>query len=381
MTWNCAACSVAVPDSTEPCEIQDDVSFDILGVCQACATAALRCSCCNVGLHNPQNLNPRDGRNHPVCTECMDHHFTCGQCSALGNTERARNVEGARWCVACFERQFYSCQNCGQQGRRDGPTGGDGYYCRRCLRCRIIHDYSYRPSPRFHGPGPLWYGVELEVECGEVDPGDVAEKVTQQSNGLVYAKHDGSISHGFECVSHPWSWPWLEEGGGEVWRGILATMRESECRSFDTTTCGMHVHITKSGLKPQQLLRLQRLAHINANLILKLSRRKKENLERWANPRDTDIREQRALARGDQERKENRYSAVNVTRHTVEIRIFRGTCDEAGFFANLETVKAMVDYSATIETLFPRGDKFIDFVRENAKSYPNMVTKLVKERV
>ena len=73
-------------------------------------------------------------------------------------------------------------------------------------RDNAIQDYYYKPTPNFFGTGPRFFGVELEIdEAGEND--HKAWELLNIANGegekRLYCKHDGSLSDGFELVTHP----------------------------------------------------------------------------------------------------------------------------------------------------------------------------------
>ncbi len=376
MPWNCAICAAERPTAEEPMEILDDTTHAVLNVCAPCyRDTEPRCQCCQVRMRNPV-VTDAHGAN--VCHDCTEHHFLCTLCNHQTNTDQIHDMpDGASACTRCYERRFAQCGGCGSSCLREELDEG---LCATCARGRVIRSHNYKPRPNLHGHGPLYFGVELEVECGEVAPGDVAHEVINEiGGGFVYAKHDGSISHGFEMVSHPFSHDWYQAGGQALWKKLLSSLRKHKCRSYDTETCGMHVHVTRAALTAQQLLRLQRLSHNNPDLILMMSRRRKENLSRWANPRDTEISEHVQLARGTKHAKDDRYAAVNVTGKTVEIRIFRGTCDEEGFFGNIEAVRSLVEFSKQGTGLFPRAREYFAFLKEHKAEYPNLIGTVLKE--
>ncbi len=376
MPWNCAICATERPTAEEPMEVLEDTAHRILAVCQRCYEGVCaQCMCCAVRLRNPATT---DAQEHNVCFECTEHHFLCSSCNLQHNTERRQTLpDGTTQCRNCFQRVFRTCRACGGTSRLDEM---DGEECARCARGRVIHQHSYKPRAKMHGAGPLYMGVELEVECGEIEPADTADAVVNGlGGGFVYAKYDGSIHRGFELVSHPFSWDWLQPTGRKLWEKLLAKLRSQGCRSYDTQTCGMHVHVSRKALDVKQLLRLQRLAHNNPDLIHMLSRRRRENLNQWANPRDTNLTEQMRLARGVQGHKERRYAAINVTEHTVEIRIFRGTCDDTGFFGNLEAVRSLVEFSKQEGGVFPRAKDYFTFLKEHKAEYPDLIGTILKE--
>lgn len=73
-----------------------------------------------------------------------------------------------------------------------------------------------------------------------------------------------------------------------------------------------------------------------------------------------------------------RYSALNYTRETVEVRIFNSTVRTDRFFKNLEAVKAALDFSKQygIQDMVPAN--FLRFIMDNRGMYKNLVNFLVE---
>ena len=85
--------------------------------------------------------------------------------------------------------------------------GGDYPYCRECfekLNNFAIKNYSYKPEPIFYGSGPLYLGVELEIDKGGEEDSNAQKllDIANENDERIYCKHDGSINDGFEIVSH-----------------------------------------------------------------------------------------------------------------------------------------------------------------------------------
>ncbi len=382
MPRNCCQCTVVIPEDASYRQVRDETINEWRSICTPCFRALnTRCSCCSERVVNA----PAPCDMTYVCRECLQHHINCSNCNRRDHQDRMTEYQGDYFCQRCARDRFYECSDCGNRMERDpdrdiGEDSEDSR-CERCASRRVIRDHSYKPTPKFRGEGPRYFGVELEVECGETQPSTVAKAIVNDiGGGFVYAKHDGSLNNGFEVVSHPFSWDWLKNGGGaDLWMKILKKLRQTGCRSYNTGTCGMHVHVSRDAFTPTELLRLQRLSYNAPELILRLSRRRASNLNQWARPRDSNISEQVALASGRQGHKRDRYAAINVTEGTVEIRIFRGTCDTDGFFSNLEAVQSLVDFCKTPIGVFPKAVQYLDFVGRNHASYPNLVKTILKE--
>src|SRR6188768_1102070 len=144
----------------------------------------------------------------PPDSEEVTEYPTCDQC---GTPEGAYgpNCNCYDYCDTCDQRE-YRCRCCG--------------YCERYpCRCNVCEDcdcdpcecrdeglesYGFKPTPLFHGDGPLFMGLELEVEMGgRSSRGDAVTAVHDALGDLVYCKEDSSLNTGFEIVTHPMSWP------------------------------------------------------------------------------------------------------------------------------------------------------------------------------
>ena len=185
----------------------------------------------------------------------------------------------------------------------------------------------------------MYLGVEIEVEAtrgAELDEG--AETATSER---FYCKHDGSLSNGFEIVSHPATWEWWRTADLD----FTDELREQGFRSYNTETCGMHVHVSRNVLSQLDIYKLLKFCKNAPGFLLKVSRRKKANLQRWAaiGREGPDVLVLKA--KGDHNSPACRYEALNVTGgSTVEFRLFRGTLDKHAIRRNLAFVQALILY-------------------------------------
>ena len=169
------------------------------------------CSCCGAVL-NEDTTKYFDGQY--LCEDCFDNETVL--CDNCGERIWRDDVEGdsnLTLCSHCYEYNYTTCEDCGRLIHNEYAYYEDGEdypYCRECfekLNDNAIKNYSYKPEPIFYGSGNLFYGVELEIDKGGDDSYN-AQKLLDIANiqdERIYCKHDGSISDGFEIVSHPMS--------------------------------------------------------------------------------------------------------------------------------------------------------------------------------
>jgi hypothetical protein len=212
-----------------------------------------------------------------------------------------------------------------------------------------INSYSYRPAMNFHklsneNENAPFFGIELEVE-------------RKNSNGLKhkymagmikhehwYFKTDGSLTDGFEIVSHPMTFNYIQQSE-KSFTESLKKLVENGYNSYDANTCGMHIHISKNNFTTWHLYRFLKFFVENKEFITSISQRKIEKLKKWANiedDNDTSLIYKAKKKDGNSER----YVAINLKNsQTIEIRIFRGTLNINSFMKNIEFSHALFMYT------------------------------------
>lgn len=243
----------------------------------------------------------------------------------------------------------------------------------------IIKSYNYKPCPKFflgekekEKSKNLFLGLELEVENeeGKIYGVELAEKIESDH---LYFKRDGSLNNGFEIVTHPLSFEWIEENRNKF-SNMLKLSRENGFRSFNSSTCGMHIHLSKSSFGAWHLYRFLKFFQENKEFIVAISQRKIENLKRWANLED-ESNESLIYKAKRKYGNDERYVAVNLhNSRTIELRIFRGTLNENSFFKNIEFAHAVFTFSRDCNDMtLASFKKFI-----STKSEYNHLSKFIK---
>ena len=324
-------------------------------------------------------LHEFDGRN--FCPECFREETTV--CSVCGERIWGHDYAGTAetpLCQRCYDNYYTSCDRCGALIRLEeacyAPDDEDEEYpmCQDCYtrmeRANAIQDYYYKPAPNFFGNGPRLFGVELEIdEAGESDRSawELLSIATGEGEKRLYCKHDGSLSDGFELVTHPMSLNYHTEQ--MPWEKLLRRAVEMGYTSHQAGTCGLHVHVSRAvfgSTEAEQDAAIARVLYFfekNWEELLKFSRRTQRQLDRWAarygykeQPRDILEHAKKGCHAG-------RYTCVNLqNRSTIEFRIFRGTLKYNTFIATLQMVDRICDVALFLSDKEIKSMSWSDFV-------------------
>lgn len=318
------------------------------------------------------------------CRSCYeDATCICFSCDERIYTDDSYVAEGDRWCGDCYHDEFVECERCDEPVRvSEANEVEDSYYCHACYNREFsnpsggssgtIQNYSYKPSPEFFKVNPddkVFFGIELEVERtnSKIDPNRMAGMI---SGDHLYFKKDGSISNGFEIVSHPLSYEWIK-ANEDTFKTMCNLLADSGYRSYDSTTCGMHIHVSKNLFTTWHLYRFMKFFQDNKSFVIKVSQRKEDQFNRWAGFADSGenpefigdnliIKVKNKTTHG-----RNRYLAINLeNEHTVEIRIFRGTVKYPSFMKNIEFIHSVYEYTQSTNAEDMSLEGYIEFSKK-----------------
>lgn len=293
--------------------------------------------------------------NESICSECAEDWLACTDCGRfteysglLTTTSNGRDV-----CDRCRDRNYHTCYECDE-------TIPDGEYCDceddsggcTCSSCTgdydddesdsygVVFGYDYKPVPVFHGEGPLYLGLELEVEASYLSRDDCTLIARNALDELGYLKSDGSLTHGFEIVTHPMS---HEYAASSFPWGMLDQLARSGASADDTA--GLHVHVSRDAFAgPAHVYRWLKLIYRNEDNVTAIARRRSEQ---WAPFSASDRENVKDYAKGS--RYADRYAAVNVTNDaTFELRVFASSLDKREVLAALDLAAASVEYTRTL---------------------------------
>ena len=399
---------IACADCTVWCESCDGLVTNDEAISDGsnffCDSCGSYCERCNSAVLNDDTCSVD---NESWCEYCAENYtFWCESCDTrYSSNGNYADVEGDTWCEDCTERNAWYCDDCDVWSR-------DGNDCDHCgtnhnsprvihsnCRCRrIIHDYSCKPTLVFHGESNrnLYMGFELETQIQAHHLMQEAAEFTSRSlasNNLGIIKHDGSIGRdgydGFEIVTQPHTHLQYREHSDILWQTIGTLRTDYNARSWDTKSCGLHIHISRAGFSSgAHLHRFISLVYSNAPQMMKFAGRKSDyarfNDIYTFDEYDRPTRSLKHKVGNPQKFHSERYSAVNTqNRDTIELRFFRGTMNTRTILSALDLAQAMVEYTRTLRLDDVKLGAldwvwFADYVRDNNGLYPDLYSRLDK---
>lgn len=377
------------------------------------------CGECNAEINEDDSFTTNNGEI--VCSDCIQ---VCQYCENIyTSNDDWYNVGNEHWCESCWENDSFTCNRCdySTNAHRDGGTNvGNEYWCEDCVgdnatycdecdeyypdsggncSCNqnnegVVHQYSYKPNPVFHGGNDnnLYMGFELEMSFGDnPDRGDfntaVSDVLELEQADICYLKQDGSISGwGYELVTHPHTLTAYEQAT-DLWNYIEAC-RKRGARSWDTDSCGLHVHVSRSAFKSgAHTHRFLSLIYRNPREMMKLAGRKNSRFARFDDVYKSDewgIPQFNLRDKVHGGSMTERYSAVNTNNdYTLELRFFRGNMKREGIMTALELCHASVEYTRNmsvpdVQLGMLKWEWFADWVATNNGLYPNLYQRMSK---
>ena len=349
---------------------------EMVSVHTACAW---ECADCNksyiTAYESPHAVNGSTN----LCDNCLYARLDDGSLSKCDWCERYQtdihhsDDRDQDLCERCFNSSW-SCDTCGHSLRES-----DDHECFRS-RNSLIYDYAYKPHyPRFFGEADYHFGLEIEVE--DIDERGIeqgAKVVLDALDDRVYIKHDSSLNDGFEIVSEPHSFDQLENLNWD----FLRTLRSRGYRSWDTETCGIHVHISRTAFRnagkhsEAHELRFQKLIYDNASQVRTIAGRSSS----YAQFQDKG----HLVMKVKHGQSADRYEAINSQNSaTLEVRVFRGSLKKNRILSAVEFIHSAVEYTRFMK-IDPKAKqlswfRFMGYVLDNQDKYANFTQIALKD--
>lgn len=303
-----------------------------------CGLCAWRCwDCADIQLRPdsvPTRVRPhtRDyGRDY--CESCASDAEECMRCGDLF----AQGQLCGDCCPECEERIAEEGEE--RQSREADNIIGPYHNARRRSATREV------PSP-WTLRHCRWFGVEVEAESVTGDCVSSARAVLEaihpqgvpadhSRDRLAWCEHDGSLNDGFEIITQPMGL----DTHRDLWR-VLDTRAVSALRSHDTETCGLHVHVSRSGLSSLTIAKAVVFLNSGENdtLITRLARRSGNGYCKRKHGAKVNCAAVQSF---------DRYERLNLTNsRTVEFRIFRGSLNRKTVLASVEFAHAVLEFCA-----------------------------------
>lgn len=316
-----------------------------------------------------------DGKD--VCRNCRVNYEKCYSCTELVDKDEAHFVnDDHHVCPSCYEANYVKCEECGYHLDKtsDQVYFDDQHrpYCNIHKPIKLIKDEWYQPKLVFGGNGPLYMGIELEIDMGTAYgcTDRMAKQILIVGNGSmdnennIYIKQDGSIYRdgiltGLEVISQPKT---LEYHKKNVpWKLILERSRQLGYKA--SRLCGMHVHLSRKAMgktieeQDETIGKMILIMEKYQNEMFILSNRPKDKFLQYASPYGLeDGHKMLNKAKEAKDKAVGRWHMLNIVpENTIEIRLFQSTLKYAKLMANLEFCKHLFEYAKTYSIEFIEG--------------------------
>ena len=374
------------------------------------------CIACNTELDSTDNSIFATASGDTVCESCM---VLCESCEDILSVDDDYNsVEGQTWCETCTNNNAHWCDLCDSYftGYTYGTDDCNDTMCERCYEnnttycedcdatylngceynhdedvdTRLVHDYSYRPDPKFHSSEDentrLYFGIEVETEVrgGSYENRRYAAEyaVSLEQEGLAYLKSDGSLECGFEIVSHPMTHDYFMNKASMLWNTIGTLKSNYDMMAWGTKTCGLHIHISRAGFNGgSHQHRFLQLVYNNKDFYEVLAGRSSSHWAKFDDNVDPSTG-QKSFKHKFERGGSDRYAAVNTNnRQTLEMRIFRGSLNTRFIKSCIDLAHASVEFTRVMSVPEVREHKLdcinlIQYIRERAELYPSLNQRL-----
>lgn len=404
----CYSCGDDVSDPT----IIDEHNYcdDCAITCSGCSTIVTRddsyggeyCTDCGFICENCENAHHNDDAysvgNSVWCEDCRNNDaFYCERCGEnYPDGDGCYNVQGSTYCDDCYSNIAYYCDDCDDYFYDNEPcecqdSDSDTQSCRcRARHGEPIHDYSCKPELKFYGsdkPNALYMGFELETQI-HGDYSGASRYASQALADIAILKQDSSIGRdGFEIVTQPMTHAYYRDNSQLLWSVIDKLRTDYEARSWDTDTCGLHIHVSRAGFASgAHTHRFLAFIYKNAEFMMKFAGRK-SSYARFNDVWRFDEYDRPYLSlkhKLDKHAPTERYSAVNTqNEHTLELRFFRGTMNPSGVLSALDLTQAIFDYTKDLRISDVNmgalsWEWFCDYVHTNNGLYPDLYQRMDK---
>ena len=318
------------------------------------------CADCCDWTHDDNLREPYEGDGNQVCDSCIENNYRYSEHYG----EYVHNDSG-RWALDRDGDEVFIHED-DDNFNWDDDEDAYVHYDFSGRKPQLLGSYHNRSrvgkQPFIHSDwtkqNDRFMGVELEVEVKDGSIDSHVEALNDKLNDgevgkRVFFEADGSLTHGFEIITNPMGL----DSHRELWSALQDTDLISGMRSHNTSTCGLHVHVSRNNMHTMQINKMNVFLNHpdNQDLVKAIARRYDVNYARIAQKRLSTAHKY------DVERRD----ALNITNDkTVEFRIFKGTLKYDTLIAAIEFANAVVNFTMPAS---PAGfdlstQRFIDFI-------------------
>lgn len=306
--------------------------------------------------------------------------WKCVECAEWSEDTIVSYDTERTFCVDCGEGLLNYSEYSGEWYEHDWNMPEDDRNEQDRIHEHPLYGFNKETGVRFgDSETGTFYGFELEIEQAQASNDWDDELSVLPKNGLWLFHFDGSLNNGLELVTEPMSGDFIRE---KLDLTPLDKLRESGWRSWNTSTCGLHVHVSRAGFAGDvHLFAFAQFIYRNSAQMIKLAGR---HSQQYATFNES---ERPALALDVKKRADfaRRYVAVNFQPDkTVECRFFKGSLNTSRVRSALELVSGVVEYSRalTVRDLNEGAldwSRFVAYLNQTPDYFPNLLN-LIKRK-
>ena len=279
-------------------------------------------------------------------------------------------------------RDIFKCDNCGRYYFINNYLHqiGNSKLCRNCACAseEKFHSYSYKPSCLFHhikdeNKTNLYLGMELEFGCS--DTNNIVNLISDylgEKENIAYMKRDASVQ-GIELVFQPYTFKAFKEMTNKQLYPLLKKLISKGCKGHNEG--GIHIHTSLDAWSPDQLVNLYTFfyLHTKNHAFIKRVAQRKEELDHWASLTNINVSYNKDNIRGKyyNDISDSRYTALNMTRHTLEFRIFNSSLRYDRILKNAEFVCSLYEFTKTDKPMYV--ENYLDWLKDNSEEYRELI--------
>lgn len=342
-----------------------------------------------------------EGENQYITNENYSRNYSrCPNCNEVFHDESYDRVYSER------NDATYCCHECceNDDGYYDYDEDEDDEDDEDSSSSNPIHSYGTRIEhilPMNLESGKRYFGLEVEQEFPGERPAHRTGWANDNIDGLSSVtiwKSDGSLSNGAELVTLPKPLSYWQ-GDNPVKALCESKEHRKYARAHDTTTCGLHVHVSRSSIPEPVIAKVIYLmnepcmrelttlvarrspsttycvatkkrwhSHVNdvPRTFYDWNKREDVKVHPWNRARPATAIQKR------QEEQSGRYTPVNLTRNTIEFRIFRGTLKWSTLQASIEFCEAVICFCTQMGPARLNDTDFTAWLKSSVtrKAYP-----------
>lgn len=297
--------------------------------------------------------------------------------------ENMVEVNGYKYHKNTLKRQdIFKCDNCGKYYFVNHYLHqiGNSKLCRNCACAseEKFHSYGYKPSCLFHhikdeDKTKLYLGMELEFGCADTNNivNFISDYLGEKEN-IAYMKRDASVQ-GIELVFQPYTFKAFKEMTNKQLYPLLKKLISKGCKGHNEG--GIHIHTSLDAWSPDQLVNLYTFfySHTENHAFIKRVAQRKEKLDHWASltninvsNHENDIKEKYYM-----DISSSRYTALNMTRHTLEFRIFNSSLRYDRVLKNAEFVYSLFEFTKTDNPMYVKD--YLNWLKNNSEEYKELI--------